>query len=200
MLPGFLSRLHSPSAVLRPTSKDNHPVPGTQKSLPRTTSCMLCTSAFSQPPPGPLVLPSSSSHWPGRGHLGTTDGTWFAGADTPIQGKNRVLFSCFLRFAHVAPLAALPFLLCLPQPPSSPPAADWCVCVCGGVLLLTGVCVGGGVRRWGAWGCWSVQLGGNAAWDLQEASLGSCDFTLTWPVSSDRPQAQPCPTGPSGLA
>ena len=77
----------------------------------------------------------------------------------PIQEKNQVLFSCFLRFAHVAPPAALPFLLCLPQPPSSPPAAD--------------VCGGRGVGRWGAGGA------GARSWEDCLGSAGSV-FGILW--------------------
>ena len=77
------------------------------------------------------------------------------GGGYPIQGKNQVLFSCFLRFAHVAPPAALPFLLCLPQPPSSPPAAEVCVWEVGGV------------GRWGAGGA------GARSWEDCLGSAGS---------------------------
>ena len=95
----------------------------------------------------------------------------------PIQEKNQVLFSCFLRFAHVAPPAALPFLLCLPQPPSSPPAAD--------------VCVGGGRGKVGGWGCWSAQLGGlpgicrKRLWDpVTSPSLGRSLMVVHRPSSA----------------
>lgn len=81
---------------------------GHRNHCPQPPPACCAPLPFSQPPPRPLVLPSSSSLWPGRGRLGTADGTWFVGAGVPIQGKNQVLFSCFLRFAHVTPLLLSP--------------------------------------------------------------------------------------------
>lgn len=132
-----LHRLHSPSARSLARQSRQPPVPGTQKSLLTQGDLLhavhLCLSPNHHP--GPWSCPPSSSLWPGRGRLGTADGTWFVGAGCPIQGKNQV---CFL----ASPLCTCPPLLLSPSSCASlscflTPAAE------GG--WGQGVYVGGGV-------------------------------------------------------
>ena len=140
--------------------------------------CLLSTTTRAL---GPAL---GSSHWPGRGCPGTTDGARFAGAGAPSRRRIRFCFP-----ASSALHMSLPRLLSPSSCASLSPLPH--------LLLLT--CVGGGAWEGGGLGVLE-RAAGRIAWDLQEASLGSCDFTLTWPVSHGRPQAQLCPTGPSGLA